>query len=164
VSRIFLSHSSLDSRQTIALQRWLIEQDPPLRDEIFLDLDYRGGISPGAKWKDVLRQASTRCEAVICVLSSHWEDSPECNVEYRFAEYLNKRVFCAAIAPLAGEDPTREWQRVDLYGQVRLSRSISATAVGRSIPLRGRVSVATTSVLGTGARGRCPPPMAHPPP
>jgi WD40 repeat protein len=117
VSRIFLSHSSLDNRQTIALQRWLIEQEPPLANEIFLDLDSRGGISPGTKWKDALRQASTRCEAVICVLSPHWEDSPECKVEYRFAEYLNKRVFCAAIAPLAGEDATREWQRVDLYGE-----------------------------------------------
>ncbi len=116
MSRIFLSHSSLDNRQTIALRQWLIEQEPPLANEIFLDLDSRGGISPGTKWKDALRQASTRCEAVICVLSPHWEDSPECKVEYRFAEYLNKRVFCAAIAPLAGEDPTREWQRVDLYG------------------------------------------------
>ena len=117
MSRIFLSHSSLDNRQTIALQRWLVEQEPPLANEIFLDLDSRRGISPGTKWKDALRQASTRCEAVICVLSPHWEDSIECKVEYRFAEYLNKRVFCAAIAPLAGEDPTREWQRVDLYGE-----------------------------------------------
>jgi WD40 repeat protein len=117
VSRIFLSHSSLDNRQTIALQRWLIEQNPPLANEIFLDLDRRTGIQAGNKWKEALRQASTRCEAVICVLSPHWEASPECMVEYRFAEILNKRVFCAAIAPLAGEDPTREWQRVDLYGE-----------------------------------------------
>ncbi|HZQ33420.1 MAG TPA: TIR domain-containing protein, partial [Mycobacterium sp.] len=117
MSRIFLSHSSLDNRQTIALQRWLIEQEPPLANEIFLDTDAQGGISPGTKWKDALRQASTRCEAVICVLSPNWEESPECKVEYRFAEYLNKRVFCAAIAPLAGDDPTREWQRVDLYGE-----------------------------------------------
>jgi hypothetical protein len=51
MSRIFLSHSSLDNRQTIALQRWLIEQEPPLANEIFLDLDSRGGISPGTKWK-----------------------------------------------------------------------------------------------------------------
>jgi hypothetical protein len=40
-----LSHSSLDNRQPIALQRWLIEQDPPLANEIFLNLDSRP--SPG---------------------------------------------------------------------------------------------------------------------
>ena len=36
--------------------------------------------------------------------------------EYRFAEYLNKRVFSARIGPLTGENPTRGWQQIDLYG------------------------------------------------
>jgi hypothetical protein len=102
-----LSHSSLDNTQAIALRQWLIAQNPQLANEIFLDLDQRAGIQAGNKWKDALRQASSRREAVICVLSPHWEASPECKVEYRFAEYLNKRVFCAAIAPLTGEARTR---------------------------------------------------------
>jgi hypothetical protein len=116
VSRIFLSHSSLDNRQAIALRQWLIEQDPPLANEIFLDLHRRTGIQPGNKWKDALRQASARCEAVICLLSANWEASSDCKAEYRFAEYLNKRVFSARIGPLSGEDPTREWQQIDLFG------------------------------------------------
>jgi len=37
VSRVFLSHSSRDSRQAVAVKEWLIEQEPGLIDEIYLD-------------------------------------------------------------------------------------------------------------------------------
>ena len=116
MSRIFLSHSSRDNRQAIALRQWLIEQDPRLANEIFLDLDPKAGIRSGVRWKEALRQASTRCEAVICLVSPNWGASPECRTEYRFAEYLNKRIFSARIGELADEDPTAEWQRIDLFG------------------------------------------------
>jgi WD40 repeat protein len=112
--RIFLSHSGHDNRQAIALRQWLIEQNPPLADEIYLDLDPDTGIQGGERWKDALRQASSRCEAVICLLSPNWEASLECRTEYRFAEYLNKRIFTALIAPLTEDDPTREWQQIAL--------------------------------------------------
>ena len=39
VSRVFLRHSSRDSRQAMAVKKWLTEQDPGLAEEIFLDLD-----------------------------------------------------------------------------------------------------------------------------
>ncbi|BBX66550.1 TIR domain-containing protein [Mycolicibacterium psychrotolerans] len=67
--RIFLSHSRRDNRQAIALRQWLIEQNPPLAEEIYLDLDADTGIQGGQRWKEALRQASSRCEAVICLLS-----------------------------------------------------------------------------------------------
>ena len=51
VSRVFLSHSSRDSRQAIAVKAWLIEQEPGLAEEIFLDLDPHTGIRPGERWK-----------------------------------------------------------------------------------------------------------------
>ncbi|MBV9089785.1 MAG: TIR domain-containing protein [Mycobacteriaceae bacterium] len=114
--RIFLSHSSRDNRQAIGLRQWLIDQDPQLADEIFLDLNRDTGIRSGVRWKDALRQASARCEAVICLLSPNWEVSAECRTEFRFAEYLNKRIFSARIAALTGDDPTREWQQIDLFG------------------------------------------------
>ena len=116
MSRIFMSHSSLDNREAISLRQWLIEQHPPLADEIFLDLDRDTGIHAGTRWKDALRQASARCEAIICLLSPHWESSAECKTEYRFAEYLNKRIFSVRIAALTGADPTDEWQQIDLFG------------------------------------------------
>ena len=116
MSRIFISHSSRDNRQAIALQQWLIEHNPSLQNEIFLDLDRDSGIGGGVRWKDALRQASTRCEALICLLSPNWEASPECRSEYRFGEYLHKRIFSARIGR-STEDPTREWQLIDLIGE-----------------------------------------------
>ena len=47
VSRVFLSHSSRNSRQAVAVKKWLVEQEPGLVDDIYLDLDPRTGIRPG---------------------------------------------------------------------------------------------------------------------
>ena len=57
MSRIFLSHSSKDLRAAIGLKRWLSEQDPPLANEIFLDVDPDTGLGVGLPSKDALRQA-----------------------------------------------------------------------------------------------------------
>src|SRR6476659_69315 len=72
VARVFLSHSSRDSRQAVAVKQWLIAQEPGLVDEIYLHLDPHTGIRPGKRWKTALSRASNRCEAVICLLSKHW--------------------------------------------------------------------------------------------
>ena len=116
MSRIFLSHSSLDMREAIALKRWLAGQDPPLANEIFLDVDADSGLRTGTRWKEALRRANARCEAVVCLLSANWEASHECKVEYRTAENLNKQIFCARLEPSTGDDLTSEWQRCDLFG------------------------------------------------
>ncbi|MCU1548874.1 MAG: hypothetical protein JWO29_1825 [Arthrobacter sp.] len=114
--RVFLSHSSRDNPQAVALKQWLAEQDPGLADEIFLDLDPVTGIAPGERWKEALRQASARCEAVICLLSAQWEASRECLTEYRRAENLGKLILGARLEPLEHEGVTGEWQRCDLFG------------------------------------------------
>ena len=76
--RIFLSHSSNDNSEATALRQWLIDQRPELVDEIFLDIAEDAGLAPGQRWKDALRQANQRCEAVICLVSHSWGSSPEC--------------------------------------------------------------------------------------
>ncbi|WP_040690714.1 nSTAND1 domain-containing NTPase [Nocardia vinacea] len=116
MSRVFLSHSSRDDREAIALKAWLTEADPGLTGEIFLDLDRQTGIPVGVRWKDALRRASDRCEAVICLVSDNWDASGECKVEYRHAEDQNKPIFAARLQPLTGRDITSEWQRCDLFG------------------------------------------------
>jgi predicted phage tail protein len=116
MSRIFLSHSSRDTVQAIALKRWLVEQDAGLTDEIFLDLDPVTGIQPGERWKEALRRSNARCEAVICLLSRHWEASAECRTEFRTAESLNKLILCARLEPSTELGVTGEWQRCDLFG------------------------------------------------
>jgi WD40 repeat protein len=113
VSRIFLSHSSKDLREAVALKRWLAEQDAALADEIFLDVE---GLRPGMRWRDALRRANARCEAVICLLSRNWEGSTECKTEYRTAENLNKQILCARLEPSTGDELISEWQRCDLFG------------------------------------------------
>jgi WD40 repeat protein len=116
MSRIFFSHSRLDQREAVALKQWLVEQDNALDDEIFLDVDPVTGILPGVRWREELKRAANRCEAVICLLSGNWEASSECRTEFRTAENLNKLIFCARLQSDVGEDFTSEWQYCDLFG------------------------------------------------
>jgi WD40 repeat protein len=116
MSRIFVSHSRLDQREAVALKQWMVAKDPALRDEIFLDVDPVTGILPGVRWREELKRASSRCEAVICLLSANWEASTECRTEFRTAENLNKVIFCARLQPGTGEDLIGEWQYCDLFG------------------------------------------------
>ena len=106
MSRVFISHSHHDNLQAVALKTWLEHAEPGLVDEIYLDLDPDTGIPAGVRWKEALRRANERCEAVICLLSRHWDDSYECKVEYRAAEDRGKPIFPVRLEPLAGDDIT----------------------------------------------------------
>ena len=115
MSRIFLSHSSVDARQALALKRWLSEQRPQLSNEIFLDIDPESGLQLGARWKGQLFKSNSRCEAVICLISKNWAASHECKTEYRTAEGLGKQILCARLEDAGDDDITSEWQRCDLF-------------------------------------------------
>jgi hypothetical protein len=121
---VFLSLSSWDGRQAVAVKAWLIEQEPGLAEEVFLDLDPHTGIGPGERWRRALPQADARCEAVICLLSPHWEDSHESETEFRYAETLNKAILVARLEPLPDTNVTPEWRRCDLFADY--SRTIEA--------------------------------------
>ena len=117
MSRIFLSHASADNREAIALKTWLVEQRPELANEIFLDIDADSGLQVGARWKGQLFESASRCEAVICLVSSSWEASHECKTEYRFAEGMGKQILVARLADTGDGDITTEWQRCDLFAE-----------------------------------------------
>jgi tetratricopeptide (TPR) repeat protein len=53
-----LNHSSKDNQHAIALRQWLVEQNPPLTNEIFLDLYQDTGTQSGARRTDALRRSS----------------------------------------------------------------------------------------------------------
>jgi hypothetical protein len=114
-SRIFLSHSRWDNRAAVALKQWLAEQRPEPANEIFLDIDPATGMQLGARRKGQLFKSTSRCEAVICLLSRSWEASHECKTEYRTAEGLGKQILCAQLEDFADTDITTEWQRCDLF-------------------------------------------------
>jgi WD40 repeat protein len=115
VSRIFLSHSSGDSRQAVALKLWLLQQRPELANEIFVDLDPQTGLRLGEHWKAGLFKSASRCESVICLLSNSWVASSECKTEYRTAEGLGKQILVARLEDLGDTDITSQWQRCDLF-------------------------------------------------
>jgi WD40 repeat protein len=117
VSRIFLSHSSRDSRAAIALKRWLTEQRPELVNEIFLDIDQETGLRLGEHWGSQLVTSNARCEYLICLLSQHWLASRECQVEYRTAEGFGKLIVVARLEATGDGDLTSRWQRCDLFAE-----------------------------------------------
>jgi len=135
VSRVFLSHSRFDSRQAVAVRQWLIEREPGLVDDIYLDLDPRTGIRPGERWKGALNKASARCEAVICLLSKHWLNSVECQVEFRHAENLHKAILCARLEPVPDANITSEWQRCDLFRNHRPTTEVDIADGGQPVVL-----------------------------
>src|SRR5215218_5038800 len=112
--RIFISHNSVELREAKALKDWLVQQDPPLANEIFLDADR---LRPGLTWRSQLGQAMKNCEAVVCMTSRSWADSAECLSEFSTAEYFNKRIFCVRLEPSPADEKTKAWQRVDLFGK-----------------------------------------------
>src|ERR1700752_3583747 len=116
MARVFVSHSRHDTAEAVALKSWLEEVEPGLVGEIFLDVDPDTGMPAGVRWKEYLRRANERCEAVICLLSPRWDSSYECKTEYRTAEDKGKPIFPVRLAPGTGHDITGEWQRCDVFG------------------------------------------------
>src|SRR4051812_28009758 len=116
VSRIFLSHSSENNAEAVALCDWLGREG--WKDEVFLDLDPTRGIAAGEHWEKKLNEAANRCEAVLFLLSKAWLGSEWCGKELNLARRLNKRLFGILIEDLADtdlpNDLTDEWQIISL--------------------------------------------------
>jgi WD40 repeat protein len=117
VSRLFLSHSSRNNAQALALRDWLSSHGWG-RDDIFLDIDDESGIAPGERWQRALNEAASRCEAVVFLISRDWLASRWCHEELALAHKLNKRLFGILIDTVKLADvPARlanEWQLIDL--------------------------------------------------
>lgn len=116
MSRIFLSHSSQNNSQAVALYDWLGREG--WKDEIFLDLDPMRGIAAGDRWERALNEAANRCEAVLFLVSKAWIASGWCRKELNLASRLNKRLFGVLIEDLTVEeipkDLSGDWQVVRL--------------------------------------------------
>ena len=117
MSKLFLSHSSANNAQAVAIRDWLREEG---WTDVFLDVDPdpEVGIPAGERWERALNQAASRCEAILFLVSQAWLDSRWCNNEFNLARRLNKRLFGALIEDIAIDklptDLTGTWQIVDL--------------------------------------------------
>ena len=96
MGQIFISHSSRDNADAVAMRDWLAMQG---WEEVFLDFDPSGGLAPGQRWRDELRKAGERCSAVVVLISHHWATSKWCLTEFLFAAQLGKEIFPVLIAP-----------------------------------------------------------------
>jgi WD40 repeat protein len=118
MARIFISHSSRNNVNAIALNQWLGENG---WDDVFLDLDPEQGIAPGQHWQMELKKAANRCEAVIFLVSRAWLDSRWCLAEFILATNLNKKIFGVLLEPidldLLPTEMSSEWQLCDLSPQ-----------------------------------------------
>ena len=115
MSRIFISHSSANNAEAVALRDWLVSQG---WEDIFLDLDPERGLKAGQRWQAALKKAAERCELVIFLLSPAWAASKWCLAEFLLAKNFNKQIFGLIVesTPLADlpSEMTSEWQLVDL--------------------------------------------------
>src|SRR6202047_4680180 len=115
MSRVFLSHSSANNPEAVAIRDWLAAEG---WNDVFLDLDPERGIRAGERWERALNEAASRCEAVLFLVSRAWLASRWCLKEFHLARKLNKRLFGVLVeaVPVAElpEDLTGTWQLVDL--------------------------------------------------
>ena len=114
MARLFISHSSKDTVPAIAFKQWLGNNGWP-EEDVFLDVEDIGG---GERWKDALRKAHMRCEAVILLASPDALSSPECLTEVRKAEDFGKEIIVVLLRDLTVDDGRlqsfKERQIVDL--------------------------------------------------
>ena len=115
MSRIFLSHSSANNAEAVALRDWLKREG---WDDVFLDVDPERGIGAGERWERALNEAAHRCEAVLFIVSRAWLASGWCLKEFNLAYRLNKRLFGLLVDDLETSDLpvnlTSSWQLVRL--------------------------------------------------
>ena len=115
MARIFISHSSANNVDAIALRDWLAGES---WDDVFLDLDPERGIVAGERWERALNEAANRCEAVLFLVTRAWLGSRWCLKELNLAHRLNKRLFGVLIEDVPRTDLppdlTRTWQLVNL--------------------------------------------------
>ena len=90
LARIFISHSSRNNDKAVELHDWLTGNG---WDDVFLDIDPRGGLAPGERWQQELRKAADRCQAVLCIITPEWLASDWCRSEFLLAKTFGKRMF-----------------------------------------------------------------------
>jgi formylglycine-generating enzyme required for sulfatase activity len=145
VARIFLSHSSENNAEAVALRDWLKGEG---WEDVFLDVDPDRGIAAGERWERALNEAASRCEAVLFLVSRVWLASGWCLKEFNLAHKLNKRSFGLLIEDIPVADLpvnlTSTWQLV------RLCSGTDHVMLRVSMPFTGKESHVTFSAEALG--------------
>ena len=100
MSRIFLSYSSKNNFEAVALRDWLNENG---WDNVVLQYDPDQGAHSADRPRRAVQENVARCEAVIFLVSRDWLDSQERRDEYEFARKVDRAVFVVLIEKLASD-------------------------------------------------------------
>lgn len=115
MSKIFISHSSANNAQALAIAQWLLENG---WNDYFLDIAPSQGLTPGEKWQEALKKAADRCEAVLFLITPAWRDSKWCSAEFLLARQLGKRILGLLVEPTPlhslPKEIMSEWQIANL--------------------------------------------------
>jgi WD40 repeat protein len=115
VGKIFISHSSANNAEALAINDWLGEQG---WGDVFLDLDPKRGLVAGDRWQAALKSAAEQCELILIMISPEWAKSRWCLAEFLLAKQMNKQILGVVVKPTPIADLpvelTAEWQLVDL--------------------------------------------------
>jgi hypothetical protein len=115
LGKIFISHSSVNNAEALAIHDWLVEQG---WGDVFLDLDPKRGLVAGDRWQAALKSAAEQCELILIVISPDWAKSRWCLAEFLLAKQMNKQILGVVVqnTPIADlpVELTAEWQLVDL--------------------------------------------------
>ena len=65
MGKIFISHSSANNAEALAIHDWLAEQG---WGDVFLDLDPRRGLVAGDRWQAALKAAAEQCELILILI------------------------------------------------------------------------------------------------
>jgi formylglycine-generating enzyme required for sulfatase activity len=122
LSRLFISHSSKDNVSALAFKQWLGANGWP-EEDVFLDVQ---NIGAGERWKDALRKANARCEAVVLLASPDALSSPECLAEVRKAEDFGKEIIVVLLRDVQFDD-----HRLDSYKERQIV-DLAAPPAGHS--------------------------------
>ncbi len=114
MSRIFISHSSTDNVKTRAIIEWIVSHGWA-HEEIFVDFD---DITGGELWQESLKNAGTRCEAILLLISPAWVQSAYCISEFHLAKFHNKQILPVIIETTPLDEIPKglvaQWQLTDL--------------------------------------------------
>jgi WD40 repeat protein len=115
MARIFISHSSANNAEALALRDWLVQHG---WDDLFLDIDPQRGLVSGQRWLDRLQESAQRCKAVLFVLSRQWLASQYCIAEFWEARQQERPLFAVVIDDTTVDDVPAEisgvWQLASL--------------------------------------------------
>lgn len=166
MSRIFISHSSANNAEALALVEWLKLQG---WDDTFLDLDPERGLTAGSRWQDALKRAADRCELIVCLISPQWAVSRWCLAEFLLASQMNKNILGVIVAPVSFDELppelTAEFQVADLTSGPRtFSTHVSVPPDFREVQVAFSLHGLEALCVGIRASGLDPKYFPWPPP